>query len=59
MSIPWVTAPVVQVPCKFCNGEGKVPDVSQWPPVAVCPGCKGAGVHLLTAPDPAVSGPST
>lgn len=35
------------VTCKFCKGTGSVPDVSQWPPQAVCPGCKGAGVHVL------------
>lgn len=35
------------VTCKFCNGTGSVPDVSKWPPQAVCPGCKGAGVHVL------------
>jgi DnaJ-class molecular chaperone len=37
----------VTVPCKHCNGTGSVQDVSQWPPFAVCPGCKGAGVHVL------------
>jgi len=35
------------VTCKFCKGTGSVPDASQWPPQAVCPGCKGAGVHVL------------
>lgn len=35
------------VSCKFCKGSGAVPDVSKWPPQAVCPGCKGAGVHVL------------
>jgi DnaJ-class molecular chaperone len=50
------TTPVVQtnvdvggviVTCRFCNGSGKVQDVSKWPPVAPCPGCKGAGVHRV------------
>jgi len=52
MSDLWTSVPVVQVPCRHCDGTGSVPDVSQWPPKAVCPGCKGAGVHLLTAPSP-------
>lgn len=45
-----VTVPVFQVPCKHCNGTGSVQDISKWPPFDVCPGCKGAGVHIIKTP---------
>lgn len=43
-----VSAPQpVIVTCRHCSGTGSVQDVSKWPPVAPCPGCKGAGAHWV------------